>query len=39
MLNVHVRGLVHGDARGVTREVNALHLGLYERFQRMKALR
>jgi hypothetical protein len=38
-LNVHVRGLVHGDARGVTREINALHLGLYERFQRMKALR
>jgi hypothetical protein len=38
-LNVHVRGLVHGDARGVTREINALHLALHERFQRMKALR
>jgi len=38
-LNVHIRGLVHGDARGVTREINALHLALHERFQRMKALR
>jgi hypothetical protein len=38
-LNVHVRGLVHGDARGVTREINALHLALHDRFQRMKALR
>lgn len=38
-LNVHIRGLVHGDARGVTREINALHLALHQRFQRMKALR
>lgn len=38
-LSVHVRGLVHGDARGVTHEINALHLSLRERFQRMKSLR
>ena len=28
-----------GDARGVTREINNLHLALRERFRRMKALR
>ena len=38
-LKVHVRGVVHGDARGVIREINTLHLALHERFQRMKALR
>ncbi|HZG89017.1 MAG TPA: hypothetical protein VEZ42_02280 [Pseudonocardia sp.] len=38
-LNVHVRGIVHGDARGVTHEINALHLALHDRFQRMNASR
>ena len=38
-LDIHFRGLVRGDARGVTREINNLHLGLRECFRRMKALR
>ena len=38
-LDIHFRGLVRGDARGVTREINNLHLVLRERFRRMKALR
>jgi hypothetical protein len=38
-LRIHLRGLVQGDARGVVREINALHISLHERFERMKALR
>ena len=38
-LDIYLRGLVRGDSRGVTREINNLHLVLRERFRRMKALR
>jgi hypothetical protein len=38
-LEIHIRGLVRADARGVTREINGLHLSLRSRFRRMKALR